>query len=150
MPWLTILQALGANLWTFLSSRFGQICIAFVVAWMWSGAKTNARWEAVIAAQRAAAEIAYQKEIARQAQVTQEIAAAATARAEEDAELEKALRAQIQDLENAEPKYETRTLTREKVVHGPCAVDDDLVGRMRKLDATAHQTRVARPTRKVR
>lgn len=150
MPWLALLQAFGSGMWSFLSSRFGQICLAFAVAWMWSGANTNARWEASIAAQRAAAEIAYQKELARQAQVTKEIAAAATARAEEDAELERALRAQIQDLENAEPKYETRTITREKVVHGPCAVDDDLVGRMRKLDATAHQSRATRPTRKVR
>lgn len=146
MPWLAFLQ----GVWSALSSRFGNICIAFFIGSIWSAYKVNTRWEAVIAAEKAAAEIAYQKEIARQAKVSQEIAAAATQRAEDDAALEMALREQINDLKNAEQSNApTHTITREKVVNS-CSVDDDLARRMRQLDATARQTRATRAARKVR
>ncbi len=146
MPWLAFLQ----GVWSIATSRFGNICIAFIVAWAWSAHKTNQKWEAYVAAEKAAAEIAYQKEIARQAQVSQEIAAAATQRAEDDMALAASLREQINDLKNAEQSNApTHTITREKVVNS-CSVDDDLARRMRRLDATASQTRAARPARKVR
>lgn len=149
MPWLALLQAFGSSVWSFLSSRFGQICIAFAVAWVWSGSNTNARWEAVIAAEKQAAEIAYQKEIARQAQVSQEIAAAATQRAEDDAELEKALRAQIEDLKNSERvNVQPHTLTRDKSTN--CNIDDDLARRMQRLDEKARKAAPSRAARKVR
>lgn len=145
MPWLAVLQ----GVWAFVSSRFGNICIAFAVAWLWSAHKTNVKWEAYVAAEKAAAEIAYQKEIARQAQVSQEIAAAATQRAEEDMALEAALREQIEDLKNSERSNAPAHITTPgKAVS--CGVDSDLVRRMQHLDATARQTRSTRPARKVR
>lgn len=146
MPWLAFIQ----GVWSIATSRFGNICIAFLVGSVWANHKANVRWEAVIAAEKAAAEIAYQKEIARQAQVSQEIAAAATQRAEDDMALEAALREQINDLKNAEQSNApTHTITREKVVNS-CSVDDDLARRMRQLDATARQARATRAARKVR
>lgn len=145
MPWLAILQ--GG--WGFVSSRFGNVCIAFMVAWLWSAHKTNQKWEAYVAAEKAAAEIAYQKEIARQAQVSQEIAAAATQRAEDDMALEAALREQINDLKNAEQtNAPAHTTTPGKAAN--CGVDSDLVRRMQQLDATARKAAPARAARKVR
>lgn len=148
MPWLAFLQ----GFWSVISSRFGNICVAFLVAWAWSAHKTNAKWEAYVAAEKAAAEVAYQKELVRQAKVAQEIAKAATVRAEEDADLQAALKAQIEELKNSErPNVQTRTITRDRLItSGPCVIDADLAQRMRKLDATARQTRSARPARKIR
>lgn len=145
MPWLAVLQ----GVWSFVGSRFGNVCIAFMVAWLWSAHKTNQKWEAYVAAEKAAAEIAYQKEIARQAQVSQEIAAAATQRAEDDMALEAALREQINDLKNAEQtNAPAHTTTPGKAAN--CGVDSDLVRRMQQLDATARKAAPARAARKVR
>lgn len=145
MPWHAVLQ----GVWAFVSSRFGNICVAFMVAWLWSAHKTNQKWEAYVAAEKAAAEIAYQKEIARQAQVSQEIAAAATQRAEDDTALQAALREQIEDLKNAERSNAPAHITTPGKAAN-CGVDSDLVRRMQRLDETARKAASARPARKVR
>jgi hypothetical protein len=148
MPILAIVQTFGSGLWSFLSSRFGQICLAFVVAWFWSASNTNSKWEQAVARERAAREAAYQREIARQAQVARDIMDASDIRAQADEALAKDLQAQIDDLKKAEQTHGP-TVTREKVVNR-CDVDDDLARRMQQLDATARKAAPARPARKVR
>lgn len=150
MPILAIVQTFGSGLWSFLSSRFGQICLAFVVAWFWSASNTNSKWEQAVARERAAREAAYQREIARQAQVARDIMDASDIRAKADENLAKDLQAQIDELKKAEQtNAPAHTITREKVVNR-CDVDDDLARRMQQLDATARKAAPARPARKVR
>lgn len=150
MPVFALLQAFGSGLWAFLSSRFGQICLAFVVAWVWSASNTNERWQKAVEAERVAREIAFQKEINRQMKVTQDIMDASDIRAKVDDNLAKALQAEIDDLRNAEQKNApTHTVTREKTVTR-CDVDDDLTRRVQRLDERARQTAPSRPARKVR
>lgn len=151
---LPILQAFGSGLWSFLSSRFGQIVTAFAVAWFWSGWRADDHWKAVIAAEQAQAEAAYRAEVARQEKAAQEIAAAATARAEDDAALERELRAQIeafnvQESQNVPPPRTVKQIIfRERAEPSssrPCVIDGDFSGVVQQLDATA---RKAKPPRR--
>ena len=130
----------------FAGSRIGQIVIAFVVAWLWSGARTDDHWRGVIATEKASVEAAYRAEVARQEQAAREIAAAATARAEEDAALEAALRQEIEAFA-AREKTDAPTIT-QKAASVRCAVDDHFAGLVRQFDRAAH--RKARPSRATR
>lgn len=89
--------------WTFISSRLGQIALAFVIAWMsalfWQGHRTNAWWEQKIAEEKAAERAAYLQEIAEQRQIARDIAAEGTRRLAEEQKLVAGLEAQIQDTE---------------------------------------------------
>lgn len=152
---LPIIQAFGSGLWSFLSSRFGQIVLAFAVAWFWSGWRADDHWRAVIAAEKAAAEAAYRAEVARQERAAQEIAAAATARAEEDTALERELRAQIeafnaQESQNVPPPRTVKQIIfRERAetpFSRPCVIDGDFTGVVRRLDAAG--SRKTKPPRR--
>ena len=151
MPIFAILQTLGSGLWSFLSSRFGQICLAFVVAWLWSGSRANDHWRAVIASERAAIEAAYRAEVARQAEAAREIAEAATARAEEDAAIERELRARIDDFnaqessKNAQP---SRTVGSPAPACRPCVIDHNFTDVVRHIDAAG--ARKAKSPRRAR
>lgn len=143
---LPILKFAGGGLWSFLSSRFGQIVLAAVLAWFWSGHRADERWRGVIAAKEAAAAAAYQAEVARQEQAAMEIAKAATERAEDDAALERVLRAQIDDFnfqENkhvAPPRTVKQIIFRERIktiAPRSCVIDNDFAGVVRRLDAAA-------------
>lgn len=146
---LPIIQALGSGLWSFLSSRFGQILTAFVVAWFWSGSRSDDHWRAVIAAEKVQAEAVYRAEVARQERAAQEIAAAATARAEDDAALERELRAQIDAFSRQESSIEPHVNGQNpqvKAIERPdCAIDGHFAGIVRQFDAAAR--RPAKPTR---
>lgn len=154
---LPVLQWLGGGFWSFASSRMGQIIIAFAVAWFWSGWRADDHWKAVIAAEKVAAEAAYRAEVARQERAAQDIADAATARAEEGAALERELRAQIeafnaQESKNAPPPRTVKQIIfRERVEppsSRPCIIDGDFTGVVRRLDAAAH--RPAKSARRAR
>lgn len=154
---LPIIQAIGSGLWSFLSSRFGQIVTAFVIAWLWAGWRADDHWKAVIAAEKSAAEAAYRAEVARQERAAQEIAVAATARAEEDASLERELRAQIeafnaQESQNVPPPRTVKQIIfRERAEtpsSRPCVIDSDFTGVVRRLDAAG--SRKTKPPRRAR
>lgn len=154
---LPILQAFGSGLWSFLSSRFGQIVTAFVVAWFWSGWRADDHWKALIAAEKAQAEAAYRAEVARQERAAQEIAAAATARAEDDAALERELRAQIeafnaQESQNVPPPRTVKQIIfRERAEtpsSRPCVIDGDFSDVVRRLDSAG--SRKAKPSHRAR
>lgn len=156
---LPVLQWLGSGFWAFSSSRMGQIIIAATVAWLWSGWRADDHWRAIIAAEKAAAEAAYRAEIARQEQAAVEIAAAATARAEEDETVARELRAQIEAF-NAEENRVEHQVPPEKhqvsvtahQVSGrtpvACSIDGGFADVVRRLDEAAH--RQAKPSRPAR
>lgn len=153
---LPIIQAFGSAFWSFLSSRFGQIVTAFVVAWVWSGWRADDHWRGVIAQREAAAQAAYRAEIARQERAAVEIAAAATARAEEDLALERELRAQIESFNAQESQNVPPSRTVEQIIFReraeppsscPCVIDSDFTGVVRRLDATARKTKPPRRAR---
>lgn len=142
---MPILKMFGADLWSFLSSRFGQICLAFTVAWVWSGWRTDDHWRDVIAVREAAAQAAYRAEIARQSTAAQEIAAAATARAEEDSAVERDLREQIDAFAALETPHEAP----DQISKAPvCIIDGYFADRVRRLDAAGR--RAPRPSRAAR
>lgn len=149
---LPIIQAFGSGLWSFLSSRFGQIVTAFAVAWFWSGWRADDHWRAVIAAEKAQAEAVYRAEVARQERAAQEIAAAATARAADGAALERQLRAQIDAFNRQESRIEPQVNAQKPQVNASsrlgCLIDGDFAGVVRRLDATAR--RPAKPSRAAR
>lgn len=149
---MPILKMFGADLWSFLSSRFGQICLAFTVAWVWSGWRTDDHWRDVIAVREAAAQAAYRAEIARQATAAQEIAAAATARAEEDAAVERDLREQINAFAALETPHEapgqSPNPSTQRSKAPACIIDGDFAGVVRRFDAAGR--RAPRPSRAAR
>lgn len=140
---MPLLKLLGADLWAFLSSRFGQIVVAFAVAWCWSAWRVDDQWRGVIAAREAAAQAAYRAEIARQERATREIAAAATARAEDDAALERELRAQIDAFASQETPHEPQVNASKPQVNAQrrpdCTIDGDFAGVLRRLDAAGRR-----------
>ena len=149
---MPMLRLLGADLWSFLSSRFGQICLAFAIAWVWSGWRADDHWRGVIAQREAAAQAAYRSEIARQSAAAQEIAAAATARADDDAALERELRAQIDAITAQESTREPQVNAQKPQVNAQkrpdCSIDGDFAGVVRRLDAAGRRPpRVARRAR---
>lgn len=151
MPFALILKAAGGFLLDALRSRAGQIVLAFAVAWAWSAHRTNTRWEARVAAERAAAEAAYRAEVARQEAAARDIAREATERLAAEQAAAADMRGQITELERAEKHAPD---TRVVVVNGkktvscrPCAIDDDFLRRLRNLDAVAGARKAPRRAR---
>ncbi|UOF79308.1 hypothetical protein [Caudoviricetes sp.] len=142
---LPALQWLGAGFWSFASSRAGQIIIAATVAWFWAGARAGDHWRAVIAAEKVQAEAAYRAEVARQERAAQEIAAAATARAEDDAALERELRAQIDAFNAQESQNVPASSPQPAASHSRDVIDRDFERVVRQFDAAAR-----RPTKSPR
>lgn len=122
-----------------LGSAIGRLLLAFAIGWFWSGHRTDAAWQARVAAERAAAEAAYHAEVARQEHAAREIAEAATQRVEEDAALAAELRRQIALAERAEGNAPAAQ-NPHRVIRDSCRVGRDLVERVRVLDATARKS----------
>lgn len=141
---LPALQWLANGFWSFASSTLGQIIISFTVAWLWSGYRTNAHWEAVIAAEKAAAQAAYQKEVIRQQQASSQILADANARAEKEAAIAADLQRQIDEFNAQEPKNDQSPQPQSQGSKGVCSIDGDFAGVVRRLDATARKGKVAK------
>lgn len=139
-------QLVGSFLWSAITSRVGQIAISFFVAWMWSGLKTDSYWKSVIASQDAAREAAYQKELSRQEQAARDIAADATARAEDDIKAQEEMRRIIEAFDKRNPIYVTK-----KVIvpgkAGDCRIDGDFNSFVRQLDAQARAGKAPRRSR---
>lgn len=132
-------QLIGSFLWSVITSRIGQIAVSFVVAWLWAGWRSDDYWKAKIAAENAAREAAYHKEIIRQEEAARQIAADATARAEDDAKAQEEMRRIIEEFNNKEPIYV------EKKVPVPqpsnCHIDSGFADVVRKLDAQARASK---------
>jgi hypothetical protein len=124
-----------------LGNRFGQIAIAFVVAWLWSYHETSVHYEKLIAAEKAAANAAYKAELARQAQAAKDIAQEAAARSEADAKAASEMQKMIDDYAS---KLGEKPNEITKIVNSPCVVDSEFSNVVRKLDSLG---RKAKPTR---
>jgi hypothetical protein len=145
---LPIIQAIGSGLWSFLSSRFGQIVTAFVVAWFWSGWRSDDHWRAVIAAEKAQAEVAYRAEVARQERAAQAIAAAATARAADDDALVRELRSQIDAFNAQESQIAPTPLPQSPAADSRAVIDRSFERVVRQFDAAARRpTKHPRPAK---
>lgn len=148
-------QLILSFLWSVITSRIGQIAMAFVVAWFWNGWRTDDYWKTVIANEKAAAESAYRVELSRQQKASEEIAAAASERIEYDAEIERQLREQIdafnaQENKNVPPRTIKQIIFKSRGEQNACrvcAIDGDYSRVVRRLDATA---RKAKPSRRAK
>ncbi len=145
---LPVLQWLGSGFWAFASSRMGQIIIVAAAAWFWAGSRADEHWRAIIAAEKAAAEAVYRAEVARQEQAAREIAVAATERAEEDAALERELRAQIEAFNAQEPINVPASLPQQSAPNSSTVIDSRFADVVRQFDAAAG--RPAKPSRPAR
>lgn len=127
-------QVILSFLWSVITSRIGQIALSFLVAWVWSGLRTDDYWEAKIARDNAVKEAAYHAEVERQEQAAREIAAAATARAEADAQVQDEMRRQIEAFNQKEPIYVEKKS--QGAVAGPsCYIDGNFANVVRQFDA---------------
>ena len=150
MPFLSLLMPalkLGADfLFRFIESRIGQIVIAFAVAWVWSGWKTDEAWQARVAAEKLEIERQYQAEVKRQFQAAQDIAVAATARAEQDAALVK----NMQEIINSYSSKGAPNIVFKSGPAGACVVDDAFIGVVQQLTNASRKTKSSRSSSNIR
>jgi hypothetical protein len=129
-------KAFASILFELARTRVGNIVIAFAIAWAWSGARHDAECDAHEAAARAAAERAHAQELAREAEAARDIAAAATARVEEDGKALNAQQAVIDNLKlgipNVTPKISRAT---PGSTPDPVFLDRDFISVVRQFDA---------------
>lgn len=145
------MTALISGALSVFGSPLGRAALAFLVAWVWSGYRTDAAWRVRVAADRAAAEAAYQTELARQERAARDIAEAATRQVEEDAALAEALKRQLAEAEKAE-SHETITVIggNTRRVSRPCVIDRAFADKLRQLDRADRKGASARRAAHVR
>lgn len=136
---------ISSFLWSLLTSRAGQIAMAFCIAWGWSGWKADNYWKLQIATSEAAREAAYHKEIIRQEEAAREIATESAARAEENSRAQNEMRRIIQEFNSREPVY----VEKKVIVPGSsnCHIDNIFSGVVRDLDAQARKSKASRRPR---
>lgn len=133
-----IYQIIKSLAQSILESRLGQLAIVAAVAWFWSAHNTNVKWRAYVASEKAAAELAYQKELVRQQKAAEEIAKAATKRAEDDARVVGDMQAVIEEYEK---KLKEKPHVTTKVVKtDSCVVDDHFSNVLRQLSNAANRS----------
>jgi hypothetical protein len=143
---LTIFWSLAESV---LTSRIGQILIAAVVSWFWSANYTSTHWKAVIATEKAAIERAYQEEVIRQQKAAEEIAKAATGRAEQDAQV-------VSDMQKIIDDYTVKLkekphVTAKQTQSDACVVDDHFSSVVQQLStAASRKTKAPSAPRRVR
>jgi hypothetical protein len=128
-----------------LQSRGGQLAMVALAAWFWAATSTATYWKGVIAQEQAAREAAYKAEMERQKQASEEIAKAATERAEGDAKIVAEMQAIIDEYAKAPAHVTAKTITK-----SDCVVDPYFLGVVRKLDTTGRPSKPARPSARVR
>lgn len=141
MPILALLQPALAAVWSFATSRLGQLILAAAVAYGVGHHRASQACADREAAERAALAAAHQVELAREAEAAREIAAAATQRAEEDAAAASAQQRIIDRL-----KLETAHVAA-PAQPDHCAIDDSFARRVRDFDAA---DRAPAPARRAR
>lgn len=135
----SVLKPFVSATWSFATSRLGQLILAAAVAYGVGHHRASQACADREAAQRAALERAHQVELAREAEASREIAAAATQRAEEDAATASAQQQIIDRL-----KSETANVPPTK---SHCNIDDAFARRVRGFDAA---DRAPAPPRRAR
>ena len=128
---LNIVSSLGKGVIDFAFSPVGRLIVVFCVGWFLSARHGDEYWSMKINEENARREAVWKAEVARQAQAAQEIAAAATARAEEDAQIEKELRYVIQSYQKGVKPDASQT------TH---LIDDHLFYSLQQLDAANRRT----------
>jgi hypothetical protein len=150
MPFLALIipwaKTAAEFFFRFIESRIGQIILAFVVGWIWSGWKTDEEWQSKIAAEKLEIERLYKAELKRQADAAHDIAVAATARAEEDAEL-------VRNMQSIINSYSSKGAPNVVFKNGPagsCVIDDDFIGIVQQLNNTSRKTKSSRSSSNIR
>lgn len=150
MPFLALIipwaKTAAEFFFRFIESRIGQIILAFVIAWVWSGWKTDEEWKSKIAAEKLEIERLYKAELNRQADAAHDIAVAATARAEEDAEL-------VRNMQGIIDSYSNKGAPNVVFKSGPagaCVVDDAFIGVVQQLTNASRKTKSSRSSSNIR
>lgn len=140
-----LLQTFFSILWSVMSSRAGQLFLAFSIAWFWSGWKSDNYWKSIISAEKAAQEIAYQKEVSRQEEASRIISSQAAAKAEEDAKAMQEMKLQIEEFDKLEPVYVEKKII--SPAQSNCYIDGNFSAVVRKLDAQARSSKAPKRPR---
>lgn len=132
MLWIAI-SFVKSTLAALIDSRLGQCAVVAAAAWYWSAQNTDAKWEAIIANEKAQIEQAYQKELARQKDAAVEIALEADKRNAENALVVSEMQATI-DAYMKKLKEQPHVVTKDRVVTD-CSVDNDFAAVVQQLDS---------------
>lgn len=132
-----------------LDSRIGQIVIAFSVAWFWSSYNTENKWKDAIAKERAQIESLYQAELQRQKAESAEIAANASKRDAENAEIVAGMKSTIENYMN-KLKEQPHVVTK-NVPNNDCSIDRGFSSVVHELDSSrTRKTRASSGAGKLR
>lgn len=144
MGW-AFFEILKSVIGSIIVSRIGQMAMVATVAWFWSAHNTSIKYERIHAAEKAAAETAYLKELIRQQQAAEEIAAAATQRAEDDSKV-------VANLQDIIADYENKLKEKPNAVKvDGCVVDDNFANVVRQLStAASRSTKAPRRSSRIR
>jgi cobalamin biosynthesis protein CbiD len=139
------LEILKSVVGSIIGSRIGQLAIVAAVAWFWSAHDASIRYDKLRAAEKAAAESVYLKELIRQQQAAEEIAKAATQRAEDDSKV-------VSNLQEIIADYENKLKEKSNVVKvDECVVDDNFINVVQQLStAASRSTKAPRRSPRVR
>lgn len=139
-------------LWSILTSRVGQICMAALIAggtgYFKGYEHADASWKAEVAQRESAAKQAQADELARELDAHKKIAAAANERADEQAAISAELKRQIDLMAQSEEANDQPPPAGAPAAPCISRVDPDFAGRVRDLDAAGN--RAAKPTRSAR
>jgi hypothetical protein len=144
MGW-AFLEILKSVVGSIIVSRIGQMAMVATVAWFWSAHNTSIKYEKIHAAEKAAAESAYLKELIRQQQAAANIAAAATQRAEDDSKV-------VTNLQDIIADYENKLKEKPNAVKADgCVADSNFVNVVQQLStAASRSTKAPRRSSSVR
>ena len=138
MPVLSLILPFLQDVFKFATSRFGSTVLVALFAFGFGHHRASVGFEEREAAARAQLVRAHEVEVAREAQAAQEIAAAATARAANDAEIIKSQDAAIHQLELQEAsKVHANAHAK---TGGPCFVDGAFADSVRQFDTINDRT----------
>lgn len=148
---LPILQVV----WSFLTSRVGNIVLAALIAFTWGYHKATVKAQREAELVQAELQKAYWNEIERQRKVAKDIETKAREREGIDAVISRAMQKQIDDF--AAKERERANVSSQPSVSQPkaaaprspvfCAVDDDFLDGLRRVDSAAKARRPARHAR---
>lgn len=142
--WWAAFEIIKSLVASIVTSRLGQIALIVLATWFWSAHNTALKYEAIMAAEKAAVEAAYKEEMVRQQYAAREIAEAATRRAEDDAATAKEMQTIIDEYANKKPE-----IINEK--GDACVIDDDFARVVQRLgEASIRHPRAARRSVRVR
>jgi len=147
MPFiLTLAKMIGEAIVSLVNSQVGRLAIVAMLAYGYGHHRASVAYEAHEAQARAELEDAHARELAREREAAQHIAAEAARRAHDNEDLAESLQAKIDEFSNSEKG--TAHETKIDRTNGGCDVDDAFARGVRSLDDAA--ARAPTPPRRPR